>query len=111
MPPRSGEGQHPLRRRPRRGQWERLVAGADVPEDPARDERIGDRCDAMPASAAAGDHGWPQGGSRTVEATRLIWEFSEAHPREGRQEKDARDEKETEGEKEQEGEEEAGQGR
>ena len=54
MPPPSGERQHPLGRRPRGRDGERLVAGSDVPEDPARDERIGDRCDAVPASAAAG---------------------------------------------------------
>ena len=51
-------------------------------------------------SIEGGNHGWPQGGSRTVEATRLIWEFFEAHPREVRQEKDARDEKEKGGEEE-----------
>lgn len=54
MLPASGERQHPLERRPRGREGERLVAGSDVPEDPARDERIGDRCDAMRASAAAG---------------------------------------------------------
>ena len=32
-------------------------------------------------SIEGGDHGWPQGGSRSVAATKLIWEFFEAHPR------------------------------
>lgn len=32
-------------------------------------------------SIEGGDHGWPRGGRRTVPATKLIWEFFEAHPR------------------------------
>lgn len=44
-----GEGQRPSRRGA--GEW--LIAGSDVPEDPARDERTGDRCDAVTAAAAA----------------------------------------------------------
>lgn len=54
MPPPSGEKQHPLGRRPRGREGERLVADADVPEDPTRDERIGDRRDAVTTAAAAG---------------------------------------------------------
>jgi hypothetical protein len=50
-----------LGRRPRRGEGERLVADSDMPEDPADDERIGDRGDAISPSAAAwaaeGGHG------------------------------------------------------
>jgi polyhydroxybutyrate depolymerase len=32
-------------------------------------------------SIEGGNHGWPQGGSKSVAATELIWEFFEAHPR------------------------------
>ena len=32
-------------------------------------------------SIEGGSHGWPQGGSKSVAATELIWEFFEAHPR------------------------------
>ena len=32
-------------------------------------------------SIEGGNHGWPQGGSKSVAATKLIWEFFEAHPR------------------------------
>ena len=32
-------------------------------------------------SIEGGDHGWPRGGSKSVSATELIWEFFEAHPR------------------------------
>jgi polyhydroxybutyrate depolymerase len=32
-------------------------------------------------SIEGGSHGWPQGGSKSVAATPLIWEFFEAHPR------------------------------
>ena len=32
-------------------------------------------------SIAAGGHGWPRGGRKSVAATALIWEFFKAHPR------------------------------
>lgn len=32
-------------------------------------------------SIEGGSHGWPQGGSKSVAATDLIWEFFETHPR------------------------------
>ena len=32
-------------------------------------------------SIEGGGHGWPRGGSKSVAATELIWEFFEAHPR------------------------------
>lgn len=32
-------------------------------------------------SIEGGDHGWPRGGRRSPPATKLIWEFFEAHPR------------------------------
>ena len=32
-------------------------------------------------SIEGGDHGWPRGGRRSVEATTLIWEFFKEHPR------------------------------
>lgn len=39
-------------------------------------------------SLKKGGHGWPQSGSRSVDATPLIWEFFKAHPRQsGRKQK------------------------
>lgn len=32
-------------------------------------------------SIDGGDHGWPKGGAKSVDATKLIWEFFAAHPR------------------------------
>ena len=41
-------------------------------------------------SIEGGDHGWPQGGSRSVAATKLIWEFFEAHPRKAEEPEEGR---------------------
>ena len=38
-------------------------------------------------SIVSGDHGWPQGGSRSVAATKLIWSFFAKHPRTDRAKK------------------------
>ena len=50
-------------------------------------------------SIEGGDHGWPQGGSRSVAATKLIWEFFEAHPRKAEEPEDEKGDKGGKGEK------------